>query len=259
MAAASSHSTEFTDPQQGTIQRYLLRTAPTDPRTTKDKMAPGRTAGKTKPPPTASAAICTLEDNNERFQDHRGEPSASSVRSVTTPDTHTGASQTGTLPLQGEPTRTEATALLSAFRMDFESWASKMEDSLHVELNALRQKVTANEEVVSVLTTAQDDHEARITALESSSATHLRRLCQQQLRIEDCENRSCRNNIRLQGIPEATSGTELKPTVITILNKVLGREAASPIELDRVHRVGGPGGARDGRPPRCSVGSTTTP
>lgn len=132
--------------------------------------------------------------------------------------------------------------------MDFESWASKMEDSLHVELNALRQQVTANEEAVSVLTTAQDDHEARITALESSSATHLRRIRHQQLRIEDSENRSRRNNIRLQGIPEATSGAELKPTVITILNKALGREATSPIELDRVHRVGGPGGARDGRP-----------
>ncbi|XP_073479740.1 protein HIDE1 [Aquarana catesbeiana] len=112
-----------------------------------------------------------------------------------------------------------------------------MEDSLQVELNALRQKVTANEEAVSVLTTAQDDHEARITALESASATHIRRLRHQQLRIEDSENRSRRDNIRLQGLPEATSGAKLKPTVISILNKVLGREAATPIELDRVHRT----------------------
>lgn len=114
---------------------------------------------------------------------------------------------------------------------------------MHVELNALKQKVTANEVAVSALNTTQDNHEARIIALKSSSATHLRRLRHQQLRMEESENRS-RRNIRLQGIPEATSGADLKPTVITVLNKVLGRETSSPIELDRVHRVGGRGCTR---------------
>lgn len=67
-------------------------------------------------------------------------------------------------------------------------------------------------------------------------------------RIENSENRSRSNNVRLQGIPEATSGTDLKSTVITILNRVFDREASSPIELDQVHRVGGPRRDSSGRP-----------
>lgn len=90
-------------------------------------------------------------------------------------------------------------------------------------------------------------------ALESASTVHPQRLWQHQLCIEDSENRSHRNNIRLQGIPEATSGTNLRPTGLSILNKVLGREAKSPIELDRVHRVGGGSWGLRWLPSRCSL------
>lgn len=110
-----------------------------------------------------------------------------------------------------------------------------METSLHVELNTLKQQVTANEEAVSVLAATQKGHATRITTLESPSKIHLHRLQPHQLYIEDGENRSHRNNIRLQGISEATSGDDLRPTVISILNQVLGRKASTPIELDQVH------------------------
>lgn len=127
-------------------------------------------------------------------------------------------------------------------RSDFEPWAVRMEASLHVELNALKRQVSASEVVLSGLATSQADHAAHITALESMSKAHLHRMRQHQLRIEDSENRSRQNNIKLQGIPKATSGTNLRPTVISILNQVLEREVSSPIEHDQVHRVGGQGG-----------------
>lgn len=92
---------------------------------------------------------------------------------------------------------------------------------------------------MSALTDTQNDHAARITSLEKASREHLHLIWQHQLCKEDSENRSCRHNIRLQGLPEATTGTDLKPLVTAILNTVLGREASFPIELDRVHRVGG--------------------
>lgn len=100
----------------------------------------------------------------------------------------------------------------------------------------------------STLATTQADHATRLMVLKPASKAHLYQVRQHQLRIEDSENRSCRNNNRLKGIPKATSGTDLRPTAISILNQVLGREASSSIELDRVHRVGGPGGDRGGCP-----------
>lgn len=94
---------------------------------------------------------------------------------------------------------------------------------------------------MSAIVTTQADCAARLLALASVSASHLSHLHQHQFRIEDREHRSRINNIRLKGIPETTSGIDLKLTVITMLHLALGKEA-SPIDLDRVHRVGGADG-----------------
>lgn len=241
MSSSSSHSSDSAELQQGTIQRYLLRTSSLDSRTGKDKLAASRTPGKSKPPSLAHM-------DSSKYKDATGEPSAPSMAAMPLDTPSEDGPAELFPPASGGSAGSATTALLSAFRADFESWASKMEASLHVELQALQHRVSTTENAVSVLATTQDDHAARIVALESATTSHLSRLRQHQLRIEDSENRSRRNNIRIQGVPEATSGTDLKPTVVSILNQVLGREVTSPIELDRVHRVGGMGGDRSDRP-----------
>lgn len=55
---------------------------------------------------------------------------------------------------------------------------------------------------MSALVITQGDHTACIMVLASASTAHLQRLRQHQLHIEDSENRSLINNIRLQGILE---------------------------------------------------------
>lgn len=57
-----------------------------------------------------------------------------------------------------------------------------------------------------------------------------------QLQMEDAENNSRRNNIRLKGIHEATMGADLRILVAAILNQLLS-DPPSVIEIDRVHRV----------------------
>lgn len=65
----------------------------------------------------------------------------------------------------------------------------------------------------------------------------------------DGENRSRRNNIRLRGLPEATSGGDLRATVTAIFNRLLDKPPTAELELDRVHRVQGSRG-REAPPPR---------
>lgn len=101
-------------------------------------------------------------------------PPASIPGSALSPATQTGDGPAQLLPsASGGSAGSATTALLSAFRADFESWASKMETSLHVQFNALKQQVSALEATVSALATTQEDHAAHIVALESVSTAHL--------------------------------------------------------------------------------------
>lgn len=58
--------------------------------------------------------------------------------------------------------------------------------------------------------------------------------------MEDAENHSTINSVRLRHIPEAIPNSGLSATVSAILNKVVKRSSDEPIELDMVHKVAGP-------------------
>lgn len=60
---------------------------------------------------------------------------------------------------------------------------------------------------------------ARIVALELSGSSHSAHLSD----LQDSENRSRQNNIRLLGILEATQGPHLLSTVMVIFNLLLGQ------------------------------------
>lgn len=77
----------------------------------------------------------------------------------------------------------------------------------------------------------------KIATLEATLTIQSQHLHALRLQQDDLENRSRRNNLKLWGIPEATTVRELCPTVATILNKILGRDPAAAMELDRVHRI----------------------
>lgn len=51
--------------------------------------------------------------------------------------------------------------------------------------------------------------EQRITTLEQGQATHIKWLSAMQLHIEELEDQSRPNNLRLRGLPEATGSENL--------------------------------------------------
>uniref|UniRef100_A0A6I8QT02 L1 transposable element RRM domain-containing protein n=1 Tax=Xenopus tropicalis TaxID=8364 RepID=A0A6I8QT02_XENTR len=60
-------------------------------------------------------------------------------------------------------------------------------------------------------------------------------------KIDDLENRSRRNNLRLVGIPESVKGTELEQLLKIELPKMLNmEEARSHYLIERYHRIGPP-------------------
>lgn len=79
--------------------------------------------------------------------------------------------------------------------------------------------------------------DTRIAMLEEEVKTQYQRMVAIQLQAEEAENRSRRNNIRIKGIPETVPASELRETVMTMLNKILENPLDTHIELDRVHRV----------------------
>lgn len=68
-----------------------------------------------------------------------------------------------------------------------------------------------------------------------------------QLHLEDLENKSRRNNLRLRGLPEATDTEDFSATVSAIFQRVL-KSPLLTVELDRVHRALGPRSNNPERP-----------
>lgn len=68
-------------------------------------------------------------------------------------------------------------------------------------------------------------------------------------RVEDLENRSHRNNVRLLGLTEGKEGANLKECIEKILSEGLGLDVDSEFEIERAHRS--PGSRPDyDQPPR---------
>uniref|UniRef100_H3AF74 L1 transposable element RRM domain-containing protein n=1 Tax=Latimeria chalumnae TaxID=7897 RepID=H3AF74_LATCH len=69
-------------------------------------------------------------------------------------------------------------------------------------------------------------------------------------RIQDLENRSRRNTIRVLGVPEEAEGNGVSgpALLLTILQECLPLEAADSIEVERAHRTLGPRSPPDQQP-----------
>ncbi|XP_040215518.1 uncharacterized protein LOC120945431 [Rana temporaria] len=82
--------------------------------------------------------------------------------------------------------------------------------------------------------------ESRMAAVEAMQAAQADTLIAQQLRLEEIEDRSRGNNLRLRGLPEATGAEDLAVSTLAILRDLLGELFPPNLSLDRIHRALGP-------------------
>lgn len=80
---------------------------------------------------------------------------------------------------------------------------------IKAELHALSDRVDSGEGSISSLT-------QRVSASERSQESQAATAVDLQLHLEDLEDRSRRNNLRLRGLPEATGAEDLEATVVAI-------------------------------------------
>ncbi|KAM4034889.1 uncharacterized protein ACNLHF_021601 [Anomaloglossus baeobatrachus] len=122
-------------------------------------------------------------------------------------------------------------------KADMEGYIGRLEILYKAEIQALKTSVVQMSDQVSQL-------EATSTSLAVEQKTQGDTLVlhSEQLHflfgtVEDLENHNRCNNIRIQGLPEATPAAELFSTLKGIFNSLLGREPTEELLIDRTHRA----------------------
>uniref|UniRef100_H3A5X7 L1 transposable element RRM domain-containing protein n=1 Tax=Latimeria chalumnae TaxID=7897 RepID=H3A5X7_LATCH len=117
-------------------------------------------------------------------------------------------------------------------------------------LETLGQRVSNVETKTGRLGGRMDDHEARLAKVEDDLAHQTRYTGELWDRVQDLEDHSRRNNIRVIGIPEGVEGSGLSdPTLLlSILRECLSLGETESIEVERAHRTLGPRPPPDQRP-----------
>lgn len=90
-----------------------------------------------------------------------------------------------------------------------------------------------------------------MSAVEQEQARQAEHSLALQLRIEDLEDQSRWNNLRLCGLPEATGPEDLRDTVDAIFCWVLDSVPPESLELDLVHRALSPSSTDPNMP--CNI------
>lgn len=112
---------------------------------------------------------------------------------------------------------------------------------MRADVSALATRLETGESSLAAL-------ERRMSEVEETQDTQAEALQEQILRLEEMEDRSCRNNLRLRGLPEAMGPEDLADTAIAIFHSLPGIDLPDHIVLDRIHRALGPKPADPLRP-----------
>lgn len=143
----------------------------------------------------------------------------------------------------------EILALLQALSTstDIEALILKLEEThrrdfqeVKAEVFTLADRVLSGEASFTAL-------ERQVASLERAGDQHRDTAVALQLHLEDVEDRGCRNNLRLRGIPESVDAKALDGRLQELFREVL-EEPAAVIEVDRAHRALDPRAADPDRP-----------
>lgn len=121
-------------------------------------------------------------------------------------------------------------------------------DLLLEEIRALRPFVEETNSKIQILTDSWSNLEQRVGVLEqttdslASSVAKVDPLCSQvvslQKQIENLENRSRRNNLRIYGLAEGTEGSDPIAFFQSFIPKLLKMPEETRLNIQRVHRLG---------------------
>ncbi|OCT60672.1 hypothetical protein XELAEV_18046693mg [Xenopus laevis] len=128
-----------------------------------------------------------------------------------------------------------------------------IKSSQRTETEIIKTEISTLATRLLTIEARQTEIDSNLTRHESAISTQARQIYLLRRGLEDAENCSRRNNVRIRGIPEDIQIAEAKQLLIELFNTLLGRDK----DQDQFHRVAG------GRPdkPRdilCCIHKFTT-
>lgn len=121
------------------------------------------------------------------------------------------------------------------------------------ELKTLKSTLQVHEVKLQEMGDSLTDVDARVITLEKLCSDLAKDNIKMKTKLEDLENRSRRNNIRVIGIPERDEGPRPTAFVEALLLEVFGEESfAKPPVVDRAHRSLAPP-PKQNQPPRPMI------
>lgn len=140
--------------------------------------------------------------------------------------------------------RTELEAILSAQKSAFEGFLRTFMDSVSDRVDKLLVQVTEVKISVAGLSSKVDDQRSSSVAIQEELVKADQKLSEIESQADYLENQSRRNNLRLEGIPEAPSETwevtEAKVRSALVTSLGLSQADAAAIPIERAHRTGKP-------------------
>ncbi|KAK1904349.1 LINE-1 retrotransposable element ORF1 protein [Dissostichus eleginoides] len=120
----------------------------------------------------------------------------------------------------------------------FLSMEERIISKLSVQLSADRATVDRHDQTIQGMEVALNGMETRLQTVESTCTALSRENESLKFKVDDLENRSRRNNIRITGVPEKVEGPQPTAFMELFLAETFGAEAfPSPPAVDRAHRV----------------------
>lgn len=123
----------------------------------------------------------------------------------------------------------------------------RLEETHRRDIQEVREDVSALANRVSTGEASFSTLENPVSELERSQDHHRDTAITLQLHLEDVEDQSRRNNLRLRGLPETIEAESLGETVQEMFRTILDDPAGS-IDIDQAHRALGPRSSDPGRP-----------
>ena len=228
---ASSQPPRVDRTKQGQLDSFL--TEPNRSGRETSKMAPD---GKSQHAARASQAATS----RSQLQTCSPVPSPSLVSDPTAPISPSSPSSLlglseGPDPLEDADIRRHIWALPT--KADLERFADRVERALKEDVAQLKADTTHLGNRVETLEQKLEDVLPVISQLQETCSAHSHQIEALLCHLDDMENRSRRANIRIRGLPEATSARDIVPTLEDIFKDILGLPATAVVEIDRAHRA----------------------
>lgn len=113
--------------------------------------------------------------------------------------------------------------------------AQHLEGAIRKEISEVQEQLDIVAPRVSNLESTADNMNMRLDELALSNSVLQQKFTSILLQVDDLENHNQRNNIHFRGIPENVEGAELRPTIQSICNNILGIPLLEELTIDRLH------------------------